>query len=126
MFSGLCLKADARRLRVHALESGNVFFHRTPSPLLTKHFRSWPPIARGADDNYWLSGCDCTGVCGCALACGDGRVGTGLRVGVAIGRGGGADILGCGVRSEALAIRRAIWSWLALSYSTALALSLAI
>src|ERR1700682_5267253 len=56
-------------------------------------------------------------------AWGDGRVGTGLRVGVAVGRGGGADILGRRLCSEALAISRAICSWLALNCSAALALS---
>jgi hypothetical protein len=58
-------------------------------------------------------------------------VGTGLRVGVAVGRGGGVDILGrrfCSeaLASEALAIMRAICSWLALSCSAAFALSRAI
>ncbi len=58
-------------------------------------------------------------------------VGTGLRVGVAVGRGGGADILGrkfcsAALASEALAMTRAICSWLALSCSAAFALSRAI
>jgi hypothetical protein len=63
-----------------------------------------------ADDNYYSSGCNCTGACGCALACDDGSFGTGLRVGEAIGRGGGADVLGRRFCSEALAIRRVICS----------------
>src|SRR5258707_2623925 len=50
-------------------------------------------------------------------------VGTGLRVGEAVGRGGGADILGRRLCSEALAMTRAICSWLALSCSAAFALS---
>src|SRR3984893_1387323 len=79
-----------------------------------------------ADDNYYSSGCNCTGACGCALACDDGGFGTGLRVGEAIGRGGGADVLGRRFCSEALAITRVICSWLVLSCSTALALSVAI
>jgi hypothetical protein len=49
--------------------------------------------------------------------CCDGSVGTGLRVRVAIGRGGGADVLGRRFCSEAFAIRRVICSWLALSCS---------
>ena len=59
-------------------------------------------------------------------------VGTGLRVGVvAVGRGGGADILGRRFCSEALASKvlamtRAICSWLALSRSTAFTWSRAI
>src|SRR6266480_666021 len=77
-----------------------------------------------ADDNYCSSGCECTGACGCALACDGGSVGTGLRIGVAIGRGGG--VLGRNFCSEALAPRRAICSWLALSCSAATALSRAI
>src|SRR6516164_11201226 len=44
-------------------------------------------------------------------------VGTGLRVGLAIGRGSGADVLGSGFCSEVLAIRRATCSWLTLSCS---------
>ena len=44
MFSGLCLKADARRLLVHALESGNVFFHQTPKLAL-----ECPLLGLGAD-----------------------------------------------------------------------------
>src|SRR5882724_11976732 len=73
---------------------------------------------------------------GRAVARGDGRVGTGPRVELAVCRGGGADTLGrtfCPealawevLASEALAMTRAIWSWLALSCSTALALSRAI
>jgi hypothetical protein len=59
-------------------------------------------------------------------------VGTGLRVGVvAVGRGGGADILGRRFCSEALASKvlamtRANCSWLALICSAAFALSRAI
>src|SRR6266852_5455950 len=79
--------------------------------------------APGADDDYRSVSCECTGACGCALACGDGSVGTGLRIGVAIGRSGG--VLGRRFCSEALAIKRDICSWLALSSATA-ALSRAI
>src|SRR6195256_1003654 len=68
---------------------------------------------------------------------GDGQGGgTGLRAGVAVGRGGGADILGrrlCSealaseaFASEALAMTRAICSWLALSWAAAFALSRAV
>src|SRR5882757_1661628 len=51
-------------------------------------------------------------------------VGTGLRVGVAVGRGGGADILGrrfcsAALSSQALAMTRAICAWLAWSCSIA-------
>src|SRR6267378_4127993 len=63
-------------------------------------------------------------------------VGAGLRVGLAVGRGGGVDILGrslCSealaseaLASEALAMTRAICSWLALSCSAAFALSRAV
>src|SRR5437879_1440356 len=81
---------------------------------------------RGADHNYCSSGCNCIGACARSLACCDGRVDTGLRDGVAVGRDGGADDLGRRFCSEALAIRRVICSWLALSCSTAFALSTAI
>jgi hypothetical protein len=58
-------------------------------------------------------------------------VGTGVRAGLAVGRGGGADILGrtlCSeaFTSEALAMTRAICSCLALICSAAFALSRAI
>jgi hypothetical protein len=53
-----------------------------------------------------------TGVCGGTRACGDECVVSGLRVGLAIGRGGGADVLGPRFCSEVLAIRRVICSWL--------------
>src|SRR5713101_2499001 len=45
------------------------------------------------------------------------RVGTGLRVGVAVSRGGGPDIFDRRLCSEALAMTRAICSWLILSCS---------
>src|SRR6266852_7452900 len=82
-------------------------------PTKVRHCESAP----SADDDYCSLGCECTGACGCALACGDGSVGTGLRIGVAIGRGGG--VLGRMFCSEALAIKRDICSWLALSSATA-------
>src|SRR6267142_1493690 len=85
-----------------------------------------PDFERGTDDDFCCSGRPCIGASGRALACGDDSFGTGLRVGRAIGRGGGADILGCRFCSEALAIRRAICSWLALSCSAAFLLSRAI
>ena len=80
--------------------------------------------ARGADDNCVFS------ACGCAVACGDGSVATGLRVEAAVGRGGGADVLGrrfCSeaLLSEGLAFSRDICCWLALSWSM-LALSCSI
>src|ERR1700722_4619477 len=81
----------------------------------------------GADDYCGSAACNRVVARGRAVACGDGSVATGLRVGVvAVGRGGGADILGRRFCSEALAMTRAICSWLALSCSTAFALSRAI
>ena len=53
-----------------------------------------PDFERGTDDDFCCSGRPCIGASGRALACGDDSFGTGLRVGRAIGRGGGADILG--------------------------------
>src|SRR5215472_7903758 len=79
---------------------------------------------RGADDNYGFSACSRGGACGLAVACGDGSVRPSSRVGVAIGRAGGAG--GLGFCSLALAIRRAICSWLALTCSATFALSRAI
>src|SRR3954447_19535 len=78
--------------------------------------RLTPNFHRGTDDN-WSSGGNCVGACGRALACGDCCVGTGLRVRVAVGGSGGADVLGRRFCSETLAIRRVICSWLALSCS---------
>ena len=76
-------------------------------------------------------GCNCTGALACALACVAGSVDTGLRAGLATGRGGFADaavdaaavVLGRRFCSDALAIARAICSWFALSCSAVLALS---
>ena len=87
-----------------------------------------PDFERGTDDNFCCSGRLCIGASGRALACADDSFGTGLRVGRAIGlgRGRGADVSGCRFCSEALAIRRAICSWLALSCSAAFLLSRAI
>src|SRR5215471_17847936 len=79
---------------------------------------------RGADDNYGFSACSRGGACGLAVACGDGSVRAGSRVGVVIGRAGGAG--GLGFCSLALAVRRAICSWLALTCSATFALSRAI
>src|SRR5205807_274701 len=64
-----------------------------PSSGEPRHAQSRTFGDRGADNNYCSSGCNCVGDCGCALACGDGA---GLRGGVAIGRGGGADAFGRG------------------------------
>src|SRR4051812_16419812 len=75
-----------------------------------------PSAGGGTDENYCCPGSNCVGARACALACG-GSVDTGLRAAVAIGGGGLADVLGRGFCSEALAIARAICSWLALSCS---------
>src|SRR5258707_11534719 len=80
-----------------------------------------PSAGGGADDNYCCPGRNCTGARACALACVGGSVDTGLRVGVAIGGGGAADVLGRRFCSEALAIARALCSRLALSCSAGLA-----
>ena len=90
---------------------------RSPS----KNGAGTQPSAGGADENYFCPGRNCTGAR--ALACVGGSVDTGLRVGVAIGGGGAADVLGRRFCSEALAIARAICSWLALSCSAVLAFS---
>src|SRR6516164_6381053 len=50
-----------------------------------------PHAAPCADDAYWLSGRNCTGAGGRALACGDAGVVTGLRVAVAVAVGCGAS-----------------------------------
>src|SRR5882724_943398 len=62
------------------------------------------------------------GAYGCALACDDAGVGTGLRVPMET-CGWGADVLGRRFCSEALAISCATCSWLALRSSTFLAMS---
>src|SRR5437899_1727185 len=76
--------------------------------------------------DYRAAGCNCSG---CALACDDACAGTGLRVGLAVGWGSAAGTLArwsCSEGfSETLATRRVICSWLALTCSTAFALSLA-
>jgi hypothetical protein len=107
-----------------------------------------PPIrqiSRAPTANYCSSGVDCASArdcapaCGCARACGGERVHTGLPVGLGRGKGAavlgaglgarlGADALGAALCSEvlgsgALAMRRVICSWLALSCSTTFALS---
>src|SRR5881392_3583484 len=80
--------------------------------------------------------CACAMAYGRAVACGDGSVDAGLRVGVAVGRGGGADtparrfcpgaLASEALASDVLAMTRAICSWLALSRSTAFTWSRAI
>ena len=85
--------------------------------------RTKPSPGGGADENYCCPGRNCTGARACALACVGGSVDTGLRVGVAIGGGGAVDVLGRRFCSEALAIARAICSWLALNCSAVLAFS---
>src|SRR6266850_1973901 len=82
-----------------------------------------PSAGGGTDEIYCCPGSNCVGARACALACVGGIVDTGLRVGVAIGGGGAADVLRRRFCSEALAIARAICSWLALSCSAVLAFS---
>ena len=77
----------------------------------------------GADEDYCCPGRNVTGTRACALASLGGSADTGLRAGVAIGGGGVADVLRRRFCSEALAIARAICSWLALSCSAVLAFS---
>ena len=73
--------------------------------------------------DYCCSDRNGTGARACALASVGGSADTGLRAGVAIGGGGVADVLRRRFCSEALAIARAICSWLALSCSAVLAFS---
>src|ERR1035437_9445340 len=49
---------------------------------------------RRAMTTYCCLGCKCLGSCVCTLTCGDGGVGTGLRVELAIGSGEDASVLG--------------------------------
>src|SRR5438034_763482 len=85
-----------------------------------------PSTGGGAYETYCCRDCNCTGARACALACFGGSVDTGLRAGLATRGGGLADVAADVFRrfcSEALAIVRAICSWLALSCSAVLAFS---
>src|SRR6266851_4802622 len=73
---------------------------------------------------YCCSGCNCAGSCVCTLTRGDGRVGTSLRVALAVGSGEDANVLGRWFCPEATS--RAICSWLAFSCSARSALLRAI
>src|SRR5216683_5090775 len=67
---------------------------------------------------YCCSGCNCVGSCVCTLTRGDGRVGTSLRVELAVGED--ANVLGRWFCPEAT--RRAICSWICLSCSAMVAI----
>lgn len=77
----------------------------------------------GGDDGYCCPGRNGTGARACVLVSVGGSADTGPRAGVAIGGGEAADALRRRFCSEALAIARAICSWLAFSCSAVLAFS---
>jgi hypothetical protein len=103
-------QAAARCPRGRGLDELGAGVGLSVSGLPSKNGAGTQPSAGGADENYCCPGRNCTGARACALACVGGSVDTGLRVGVAIGGGGAADVLGRRFCSEASAIARAIYS----------------
>src|SRR5665811_114200 len=99
-----------------------MYYHLESSPICCASvpLTLWDYKQSSRMTTYCCLGCKCLGSCVCTLTCGDGGVGTGLRVELAIGSGGDASVLGRCFCSEAT--RRAICSWLPLSCSAILAI----